>query len=174
MRAVIALDPALGLPRARGDDLVSIGEFDVVPKASELPNHSLRSASLGSFVDGRASFLVTHALVQNLPNESAQSVGDDADRLVVPKARHVTLGMPELIVIFVIAEIVFGPRRLPELGHSLGRSIAEFKKAVNDMQSTLEDEVRAEERRTAAAATAVSGAALAPTDAATANSRRSA
>src|SRR5215510_3068310 len=50
------------------EDLLSIGEFDVVPKASELPDHSLRSASLGSFVHGRASFLVPHALVQNLPN----------------------------------------------------------------------------------------------------------
>ena len=56
-----------------------------------------------------------------------------------------TLGMPELIVIFVIALIVFGPRKLPELGRSLGQSIAEFKKGINDMQSQLESEVKAEE-----------------------------
>ena len=56
-----------------------------------------------------------------------------------------TLGMPELIVIFVIALIVFGPRKLPELGRSLGQSIAEFKKGINEMQSQLEAEVKAEE-----------------------------
>jgi len=62
-----------------------------------------------------------------------------------------SLGMPELIVIFVIALIVFGPRKLPELGRSLGRGINEFKKATSALQSTLEDEVRAEEQRDQAA-----------------------
>ena len=60
-----------------------------------------------------------------------------------------TLGMPELIVIFVIALLVFGPRKLPELGRSLGRGIAEFKKATNDLQTSLEHEIRAEEQRSA-------------------------
>ena len=63
-----------------------------------------------------------------------------------------SLGMPELIVIFVIALIVFGPRKLPELGRSLGRGIAEFKKATNELQSTLEEEIRADERRAAVSA----------------------
>ena len=63
-----------------------------------------------------------------------------------------SLGMPELIVIFVIALVVFGPRKLPELGRSLGRGIAEFKKATNELQSTLEHEITAEEERTKAAA----------------------
>jgi sec-independent protein translocase protein TatA len=58
-----------------------------------------------------------------------------------------SLGMPELIVIFIIALIVFGPRKLPELGRSLGRGIAEFKKATNELQSSLENEIRAEEHR---------------------------
>jgi sec-independent protein translocase protein TatA len=57
------------------------------------------------------------------------------------------LGMPDLIVIFVIALIIFGPRKLPELGRSLGRSINEFKKASNELRSTLEDEVRLDEQR---------------------------
>ncbi len=61
-----------------------------------------------------------------------------------------SLGMPELIVIFVIALIVFGPRKLPELGRSLGRGIAEFKKATNELQSSLEEEIRQEEQRPAA------------------------
>jgi len=60
-----------------------------------------------------------------------------------------SLGMPELVVIFVIALIVFGPRKLPELGRSLGRGIAEFKKATHELQSSLEEEVRVEEQRSA-------------------------
>jgi TatA/E family protein of Tat protein translocase len=55
--------------------------------------------------------------------------------------------MPELIIIFVIALIIFGPRKLPELGRSLGKSIAEFKKASNELKSTLEEEIRLEETR---------------------------
>lgn len=58
------------------------------------------------------------------------------------------LGTPELIIIFVVALIVFGPRKLPELGRSLGRGLAEFKKTSNDLRNTLDDEIRAEERRT--------------------------
>ena len=59
-----------------------------------------------------------------------------------------SIGMPELIIIFVIALIIFGPRKLPELGKSLGKSIAEFKKASNELKSTLEEEIRLEEQRT--------------------------
>ena len=59
------------------------------------------------------------------------------------------LGFPEMLVIFVIALLVFGPRKLPELGRSLGKGISEFKRASNELRSTLEDEVRNEERRSA-------------------------
>jgi sec-independent protein translocase protein TatA len=64
-----------------------------------------------------------------------------------------SIGMPELIIILVIALIIFGPRKLPELGRSLGRSIGEFKKASNELRSTLEEEIRIEEQREQRAAT---------------------
>ncbi|HEY7290892.1 MAG TPA: TatA/E family twin arginine-targeting protein translocase [Vicinamibacterales bacterium] len=60
-----------------------------------------------------------------------------------------SIGMPELIIIFVIALIIFGPRKLPELGRSLGKSLAEFKKASNELRSTLEEEIRIEEQKEA-------------------------
>ena len=62
-----------------------------------------------------------------------------------------SIGMPELIVIFVIALVVFGPRRLPELGRSLGRTIAEFKRATSELQSTLEREIEIDAARQQAA-----------------------
>jgi TatA/E family protein of Tat protein translocase len=59
------------------------------------------------------------------------------------------VGLPELIIIFTIALIIFGPRKLPELGKSLGKSLAEFKRASNELKSTLDEEIRMEERRSA-------------------------
>ena len=61
-----------------------------------------------------------------------------------------SIGMPELIIIFVIALIIFGPRKLPELGRSLGKRLAEFKKASSELQRTLEEEIRVEEHTAAA------------------------
>jgi sec-independent protein translocase protein TatA len=58
-----------------------------------------------------------------------------------------SIGMPELLIIFVIALIIFGPRKLPELGRSLGKSINEFKRASNELKNTLDEEIRIEEQR---------------------------
>ena len=62
------------------------------------------------------------------------------------------IGFPEMLVILVVALIIFGPRKLPELGRSLGRSINEFKRASNELRSTLDEEIRAEERKAPAPA----------------------
>jgi len=53
------------------------------------------------------------------------------------------LGFPELVIIFVVALVIFGPRKLPELGRSLGKGLAEFKRASNELKRTWEDEVDA-------------------------------
>ena len=63
-----------------------------------------------------------------------------------------SIGMTELIIILVIALIIFGPRKLPELGRSLGKSIGEFKRASNELRSTIEEEIRVEETRERTAA----------------------
>ena len=75
------------------------------------------------------------------------------------------IGMQELIIIFVIALIIFGPRRLPDLGKSLGRSIAEFKRASNDLRNTLEEEIRVDEQRQAKNTATTSYSAAADTQA---------
>ena len=60
-----------------------------------------------------------------------------------------TLGGPELFLIMIVALIVFGPRKLPEMGKSLGKMMAEFRKASNDFQRTIEDEVEADRVKSA-------------------------
>lgn len=57
------------------------------------------------------------------------------------------LGMQELIVIFVIALLVFGPKKLPEIGRSLGRSLAEFRRASEELKEGLVAELSAEEEK---------------------------
>jgi TatA/E family protein of Tat protein translocase len=57
-----------------------------------------------------------------------------------------TLGGPEIVLILVLALIIFGPRKLPEIGKSMGRMMGEFRKASNDFKRTIEDEIEAEKR----------------------------
>ena len=52
------------------------------------------------------------------------------------------LGFQELLLIFAVALLVFGPKKLPELGKSLGKGLKEFKRATNDIKSSWEEQVR--------------------------------
>ncbi|MET0349711.1 MAG: twin-arginine translocase TatA/TatE family subunit [Rhizobacter sp.] len=79
------------------------------------------------------------------------------------------IGLPEIAIILVIALIVFGPRKLPEMGKSLGKMMAEFRKASADFKRTVEDEVEAEKYTqtalpAAAAVVPVDGMPVAPLD----------
>jgi len=51
------------------------------------------------------------------------------------------LGMPELMLILVIALLLFGPKRLPEVGKQVGKALGEFRRASNDLKKTIEDEM---------------------------------
>jgi TatA/E family protein of Tat protein translocase len=55
--------------------------------------------------------------------------------------------MPELILIFVVALLLFGPRKMPQIGRSIGRAMGEFRRASNEFKRTIEDEVAADEIR---------------------------
>ena len=58
-----------------------------------------------------------------------------------------SLGWPEIMVILVIALVIFGPRKLPQLGRTLGKALGEFRRATNDLKNTLELEVHREEEK---------------------------
>ncbi len=56
------------------------------------------------------------------------------------------LGVPEMIFLFVLALLILGPRKLPELGRSIGKGMAEFRRASNELRSTFEREMNALEQ----------------------------
>ena len=56
-----------------------------------------------------------------------------------------TIGFPEMLMIFVVALLIFGPKRLPELGRSLGKGLAEFKRATSGLKETIDQEIRSAE-----------------------------
>ncbi|HKG16028.1 MAG TPA: twin-arginine translocase TatA/TatE family subunit [Pyrinomonadaceae bacterium] len=68
------------------------------------------------------------------------------------------LGTTELMVIALVALIIFGPRKLPQIGRTVGKSIAEFKRASDDFKRTWEYEVEIEQRRPALDAPQAAGA----------------
>lgn len=86
-----------------------------------------------------------------------------------------SIGGPELLVIFVIALLIFGPRKLSELGRTIGKGVAEFRRAATDLRETLDAEVsRAETgppKERAVAGRAEEPAPAAATDATTRDER---
>ncbi|HRC84467.1 MAG TPA: twin-arginine translocase TatA/TatE family subunit, partial [Thermoanaerobaculia bacterium] len=58
------------------------------------------------------------------------------------------IGLPELLVIMVLALLLFGPRKLPEIGRSIGKAVGEFKRASDELKRTLNAEIALEEEGT--------------------------
>lgn len=56
-----------------------------------------------------------------------------------------SIGVPELLVILAIALLIFGPKKLPEVGRSIGRALREFRKTSDEIKGKIEDEIQAEE-----------------------------
>lgn len=52
------------------------------------------------------------------------------------------IGLPELIIILIVALLVFGPKKLPDLAKSLGKGLAEFKKASEELKTSIESDLR--------------------------------
>ena len=59
-----------------------------------------------------------------------------------------TIGIPEMLFIFVVALLIFGPKKLPELGRSLGKGIAEFRRASAELRGSLEREIESIDQET--------------------------
>lgn len=60
-----------------------------------------------------------------------------------------SIGIPELILVLVIALVIFGPGKLPEVGRALGKSIGEFKGALKKAEDTIKDELKEEDQKDA-------------------------
>ncbi len=56
------------------------------------------------------------------------------------------IGMPELLVIFVIALLVFGPKELPKIGRTIGKAMAEFRRASDELRDGIQREIDLAER----------------------------
>jgi TatA/E family protein of Tat protein translocase len=56
-----------------------------------------------------------------------------------------SIGLPELLLILAIALLVFGPKKLPEVGRSLGKAMREFKKSTDEIKDKFEEQIRADE-----------------------------
>ncbi|HEX9459942.1 MAG TPA: Sec-independent protein translocase protein TatB [Thermoanaerobaculia bacterium] len=75
-----------------------------------------------------------------------------------------SLGIPELLLIFIVALIVFGPKKLPEIGRTLGKVMGEFKKATDDFKNTIEREVHVDELKQLASNTVTPDASVSRTE----------
>jgi sec-independent protein translocase protein TatA len=59
-----------------------------------------------------------------------------------------TLGMPEMVLIFFLALLLFGPKKLPEVGRTIGKAVTEFRRASNELKATFDREVKSLEQET--------------------------
>ncbi len=70
-------------------------------------------------------------------------------RRIILEGRHSamfgSLGFPELLFILVLALLVFGPRRLPEVGRTIGRALGEFRRATHDLKRSIDTEINLED-----------------------------
>lgn len=73
-----------------------------------------------------------------------------------------SLGIPELIVLFGLALLIFGPRKLPELGRTIGKALTEFRRASNELRYAVEDEMRELDRQARETEAKLSEASTAP------------
>ena len=58
-----------------------------------------------------------------------------------------SIGLPEIIVILALALLVFGPKKLPEVGRSIGRALREFRRTSDEIKDKIEEEIQADELR---------------------------
>lgn len=77
-----------------------------------------------------------------------------------------SVGVPEMIVIAVLALLIFGPRRLPELGRQVGKALAEFRRASMEIRRAIDEEVEELERHTREVAHEAQEAVIPPPEAA--------
>ncbi len=72
------------------------------------------------------------------------------------------LGMPEILFILVLALLIFGPKKLPEIGRTLGRGLGEFRRATNDLKRTFDSDIQALDREVKEPAAKIEPPAAAP------------
>lgn len=67
------------------------------------------------------------------------------------------LGFQELVLILVLALLIFGPKKLPEIGRTIGKGMAEFRRATSDLKRSIETEVDLDERKPSLASASSAG-----------------
>jgi TatA/E family protein of Tat protein translocase len=72
------------------------------------------------------------------------------------------LGFQEVLLILVLALLIFGPKKLPEIGRTIGKGMAEFRRATSDLKRSIETEVDLEERKPGLANASPLGSAARP------------
>jgi len=58
------------------------------------------------------------------------------------------IGLPELMIIMIVALLVFGPKKLPEIGRTIGKAVREFKKSTDEIKGKFEEQIRIDEFKT--------------------------